>query len=46
MLSAARRMLNVDQSMVLTVDEASETVELNRNLLDQQFGLRGPGGIP
>ncbi|MEP7311641.1 MAG: BREX-2 system phosphatase PglZ [Pseudomonadota bacterium] len=43
-LSAARRLLNVDQSLVLAVDESSGTVELNRRLLDQQFGLGDRGG--
>ena len=42
-LSAARRLLNVDQFPVLVVDETSGTVEFNRNLLDQQFGLGRPG---
>jgi hypothetical protein len=37
MLSAVRRMLNVDQSPVLAVDEAAGTVELNIALLQQQF---------
>lgn len=36
-LSAVRRMLNVDQAPVLTVDESAGTVELNRALLLQQF---------
>ena len=39
MLSAVRRILNVDQAVVLGVDEASGTVELNRTLLLQQFRL-------
>ena len=39
MLSAVRRILNVDQAMVLGVDEASGTVELNRTLLLQQFRI-------
>lgn len=39
MLSAARRILNVDQSTVLLVDEAAGTVELNRLLLLQQFRI-------
>lgn len=43
-LSAARRMLNVDQVPVLHVDEASGTVELNKGLLLQQFRLAGNGG--
>jgi hypothetical protein len=45
-LSAARRLLNVDQFPVLVVDETSGTVEFNRTLLDQQFGLRRPGNGP
>jgi hypothetical protein len=45
-LSAARRLLNVDQFPVLVVDETSGTVEFNRTLLDQQFGLRSPGSGP
>lgn len=39
LLSAARRLLNVDQAPVLGVDEPSGTVELNRGLLEQQFRL-------
>jgi hypothetical protein len=39
MLSVARRMLNIDQAAVLTVDETSGTVELNRLLLQQQFRI-------
>ena len=38
-VSALRRVLNVDGYAVLSVDESSETVELNRDLLDAQFGL-------
>ena len=38
-VSALRRILNVEGYDVLTVDEASETVALNRNLLDTQFNL-------
>jgi PglZ domain len=37
LLSAVRRMLNVDQAPVLTVDESVGTIELNRALLLQQF---------
>lgn len=44
MLSAVRRMLNVDQAPVLVVDEAAGTVELNLALLQQQFRLVGQGG--
>lgn len=36
---ALRRVLNVDGYAVLSVDESSETVALNRDLLDAQFGL-------
>jgi hypothetical protein len=43
LLSAARRMLNVDQAAVLTVDEAAGMVEFNRGLLLQQFRLPGSG---
>jgi hypothetical protein len=38
-LAALRRLLNVEGYPVLTVDEASDTVELNRELLFVQFGL-------
>jgi hypothetical protein len=44
MLSAVRRMLNVDQAPVLVVDEAAGTVELNIALLQQQFRVAGQGG--
>ncbi len=44
MLSAVRRMLNVDQAPVLVVDEAAGTVELNIALLQQQFRVFGQGG--
>jgi hypothetical protein len=44
MLSAARRMLNVDQVQVLTVDDAAGMVEVNRGLLVQQFRLQAGGG--
>jgi hypothetical protein len=40
-LSGARRVLNVDQSAVLSVDEASGTVELNQGLLAVQFQIGG-----
>ncbi|MGF6511292.1 BREX-2 system phosphatase PglZ [Paraburkholderia sp. 32] len=43
MLSAARRMLNVDQAQVLTVDDASDTVEINHALLMQQFSAPSAG---
>ena len=44
MLSAARRVLNVDQATVLLVDETAGTVELNRILLLQQFRISLTGG--
>jgi hypothetical protein len=44
MLSAVRRMLNVDQAPVLVVDESAGTVELNIALLQQQFRVIGHGG--
>jgi hypothetical protein len=44
LLSAVRRMLNVDQAAVLTVDEAAGSVELNITLLQQQFNLPKNGG--
>ena len=40
-VSALRRVLNVDGYAVLSVDDSSETIELNRELLDTQFGLAG-----
>ena len=42
-VSALRRILNVDGYDVLSVDDSSETIELNRELLDTQFGLAGDG---
>jgi len=39
-LSALRRVLNLDGYSVLSIDEASDTVELNREVLFVQFGLR------
>jgi hypothetical protein len=39
MISALRRLLNVDGYPVLAVDEQSDTVELNRKQLFTQFGL-------
>ena len=44
LLSAVRRLLNVDQAAVLTVDEAAGTVDLNIVLLHQQFQLPIKGG--
>lgn len=46
LLSAARRLLNLDQAQVLVVDEAAGTVELNLVLLRQQFRVAGSGGAP
>ena len=43
LLSAARRMLNVDQASVLMVNESAGTIELNRVLLIQQFRVGSPG---
>ena len=43
LLSAARRRLNVDQSLILQVDERSGTVELNQSLLEIQFKIGGDG---
>lgn len=40
-VAALRRLLNVDGYEVLSVDEASDTLRLNRNLLSRQFGLEG-----
>jgi hypothetical protein len=39
MISALRRLLNVEGYPVLSVDEQSDTVELNRKQLFTQFGL-------
>ena len=39
LLAIAQRILNVDGFLVLTRDEASDTVELDRNLLCRQFDL-------
>lgn len=39
LLAIAQRILNVDGFLVLTRDEASDTVELDRNLLFRQFDL-------
>lgn len=38
-LSVARRLLNVDQAAVLTIDESAGLVELNRELLMLQFQI-------
>ncbi len=42
-VSALRRILNVEGYDVLSVDDSSQTIELNRELLDTQFGLAGDG---
>ncbi len=39
-VNAARRVLNVDQSAILSLDETNAVVELNRELLDVQFQLK------
>lgn len=39
LLSAVRRVLNVDQAAILTVDEAAGSVDLNVALMKQQFKL-------
>jgi hypothetical protein len=39
LLAATRRLLNVDGLQVLDVEEASDTVVLNRRLLEQQFEI-------
>jgi hypothetical protein len=43
LLSAVRRVLNVDQSPVVTVDDAAGSVDLNIALLLQQFNLLREG---
>ena len=43
LLSAVRRLLNVDQSEIILVDESAGTVTLNRALLVQQFGITAAG---
>ena len=45
LLSAVRRILNVDQSAVLQVDEPPGTLQLNRSLLLQQFRIETTGGF-
>jgi hypothetical protein len=45
LLSAVRRLLNVDQASVLSFDETAGTVELNVVLLHQQFRLPIEGGL-
>lgn len=39
-VNAARRVLNVDQSAVVSLDETNAVVDLNRELLDVQFQLK------
>jgi hypothetical protein len=39
LIAALRRLLNVEGYPVLTLDEDSDTVTLNRALLDRQFQL-------
>ena len=39
LLSAVRRVLNVDQAAILSVDEAAGSVDLNISLMQQQFKL-------
>jgi hypothetical protein len=48
LLSAMRRLLNVDQAAILSVDETAGTVVLNCVLLVQQFqiGAKATGGRP
>ena len=40
LLAVMQRVLNIDGFAVLTRDEASDTVDLNRELLRRQFDLR------
>jgi hypothetical protein len=40
LLAVMQRVLNIDGFAVLTRDEASDTVDLNRELLKRQFDLR------
>jgi PglZ domain len=40
LLAVMQRVLNIDGFAVLTRDDASDTVDLNRELLRHQFGLR------
>ena len=42
-VSALRRVLNVEGYDVLSVHDSSDTIELNRELLDAQFGLAEDG---
>lgn len=43
-VNVARRVLNVDQAAVLSLDETAAQVELNRELLEVQFQLRTRNG--
>ena len=43
-VNAARRVLNMDQSGILSLDETSAMVELNRGLLEVQFQLKSHWG--
>jgi hypothetical protein len=45
-LSAMRRVLNVDQALVLQVDDSSGTIQLNLPLLLQQFRISNAGSHP
>lgn len=40
LLTVIQRILNIDGYTVITIDKASDTVEINRDLLCQQFGLK------
>ncbi|WP_295442685.1 BREX-2 system phosphatase PglZ [uncultured Thiodictyon sp.] len=42
-VNAARRVLNLDQSAVLTLNEVTGQIEFNRELLDVQFQLKTHG---
>ena len=44
MVSAARRVLNLDQAEILQVNDTDQSVSLNRALLSRQFGLPSMGG--
>ena len=46
LLSAIRRLLNVDQVAVLLIDDLAGTVDLNMSLLHQQFKLPSRGVAP
>ena len=46
MVSAARRVLNLDQAEILQVNDADQSLSLNRALLTRQFGLPSVGGRP